>query len=98
MELGAQYHSGDTGKKACVIAIVNVFGGLGSVWALFLFRQQDYPGYRLAFNVIAGFVAIEIGCCLWMRCVLKRRNEKIQHLGCDSQSTIFSEPLGSHIL
>lgn len=64
-------------KKACGIAIVNVLGGLGAVWAPFLFRGRDRPRYTLAFGVICGFVVVDVTCCLVMRWVLKRQNRKI---------------------
>jgi len=71
-------------KKAVGIAIVNVLGGLGSIWAPFLFRGQDAPVWRLAFGVLSGFVVIDVCCCLLMRQVLKRMNEKLRREAVES--------------
>lgn len=64
-------------KKACAIALSHSIGGLGSIWAPFFFRSQDYPRYELAFWVIAGFVVIDVACCLAMRRILVRQNRKL---------------------
>ncbi|KAK5941867.1 hypothetical protein PMZ80_005818 [Knufia obscura] len=65
-------------KKAVGLAIVNVLSGLGGIWAPFLFRGQDAPGYRLAFGVLSGFVVVDVGCCLVMRWVLGRMNVRLR--------------------
>lgn len=85
-------------KKACAIAIVSVFGGLGAIWAPFLFRKQDYPDYRLAFGALAGFTVIEMACCGLMRTVLYKKNKTIRDGNQDVGGVLHADHTQLHML
>lgn len=64
-------------KKACAIAVTSVLSGIGGIWSPYFFKQNDRPRYLLAFALMAGWTAIDILSCLWLRWELVTMNRKL---------------------
>ncbi|KAH6680022.1 major facilitator superfamily transporter [Plectosphaerella plurivora] len=64
-------------KRATAIPVINVLGQIGNLIAPYFFPDRDEPRYLMAFLLMMGFAAIGIACCMLLKYVLYRENQKL---------------------
>ena len=65
-------------KRACTATVVNPLAQLGNIWSPYFFRPRDGPRYFMAILLMMAFSVISIVCCVVVKTVLKRDNEKLR--------------------
>ena len=65
-------------KRACAAAMVNLLAQLGNIWSPYFFELGDGPRYIMAMLLMMAFSVISIVCCVVMKTVLKRDNERLR--------------------
>ena len=68
------------GKRAAIIAIVNMVGNTSNIYGAYLYPASAAPQYIFGGATIAGVGVVCCGIAIGMRWVLKRENEKLEYL------------------
>lgn len=68
-------------KRACATAIINLLSQLGNIWSPYFFPSSDGPRYVMANILMAAWSGVSICCCILMKWMLKRANNKLRETG-----------------
>ncbi|KAH8895570.1 MFS general substrate transporter [Thozetella sp. PMI_491] len=64
-------------KRAAATAIVNLLSQFGNIWSPYFFRPGDQPRYLLAMVLMMVFSVMSILCCIVLKTMLKRANNRL---------------------
>jgi len=68
-------------KRACATALINLLSQLGNIWSPYFFPSTDGPRYVMAMLLMMGFSILSIFCCVTMKLLLRKDNEKLRREG-----------------
>jgi hypothetical protein len=70
-------------KRACATAIINLLSQLGNIWSPSFFPASDGPRYVMANILMAVSSGVSIACCVVMKYLLRKANNKLKEDGED---------------